>query len=140
MRFADYKILSWSILLVLPLFVLGPQSALDIQYHDSYLVLGSIHLAAAFIIFLAILAASYWLLRDYKLIRSVSMLHTIVTISTIVVIIMITVLQSRRREIDIQRFLALNPFIIRLFMLLFWIQMVFVLNMLLGLIRGHNKN
>lgn len=73
-------ILLWLAVLVLPV------EAIDLQIHDTYIVIAYYHWALFFTLILGGMGLLYWLFKDKELSRWMTIFHTLITIIPIVVL------------------------------------------------------
>jgi len=133
-----YAILWWSIPLWFFPLILLEDGAIDIQLHDTYIVLGSAHLAVTFAIVFGLLGGVYWLLRKHKLLSALSMAHSIMTSLAMIGLSIGAVVQSMQRTIELDFFSQLNSLVLVLILIFISVQLIFILNVVVGLIKGKN--
>ncbi|MBK8699228.1 MAG: hypothetical protein IPN29_06645 [Saprospiraceae bacterium] len=126
-----YKPLWWTIPLILGLSIIGYNGIIDIQYHDTYFVIATIHLGYFFSTFLFIIGLIYWLIRKKTLVNWMTLFHVIFTISVFLVIILVSLFHRIFGE-EMVSFLV--------FLLLVLSQVIFLLNLTIGLIRNKPKH
>jgi len=73
-----------STLLIWLAVLLLPTEAIDIQFHDTYIVIAYYHWAMLFTIILGGIGFLYWLFREKQMIHWMTIFHTIITIIPIV--------------------------------------------------------
>ena len=132
----SYTVLWWAIFCVLPLFFLGPKAAVDIQQHDTYFVIGATHIAITLALFLGALGAVYWLMRNYKINQTLWMLHAFVTVCSTLGIVIIICLKFFVAQDNFKLETSLNQIGKIFVLILFLIQIVFAINICIGLIKG----
>lgn len=131
-----YKILWWTIPVMFLLIVFGIDSTFDIQKHDTYYVVSSLHLTMLFTLILSFLGGIYWLLRFHKLQPILNMIHALGTSFCFIGIVLSAILQSIYRTKDMLLFNELNSIGAILIFMFFIFQFIFIINILIGLIRG----
>ena len=82
-----YKAIWYSILFLFGLSIIGWNNTIDIQLHDTYFVIASIHMGVLFSIYLGVIGIIYWLIRKKKLVDWMTVIHVVITISTFAIII-----------------------------------------------------
>jgi len=82
-----YKIIWLSIPLVIGLSLIGLNKTIDIQMHDTYLVISLFHVGILFSIILGVIGFFYWLMRKKKLINWMTVVHVIITIGSFLIIL-----------------------------------------------------
>jgi len=133
-----YTILGYSIPLIFVLPFLGKNGAFDLQLHDTYFVFSSLHIALACTTILGISGVIYWMLRDYKLIPTFSTIHSIVTPLSFIGIILIAIRHTTLGNRDLEIFKTLSSVTLILILLFIGGQLLFIINIIVGLIRGKN--
>lgn len=140
MRIQAYKILWWTIPLIFLPIALGRDSALDIQRHDTYFIFAAWHVAILFTLILGILGGFYWMLKQYKLSQILSIIHSVGTSLSLLGISIIAILQTLYRNNNFEQFGNLLSIGAILIMVFLSIQIIFIANVLIGLIRGKKLN
>ncbi len=135
----SYKILWGSIPVILILTLFGKEGAFDLQLHDTYLVTSTWHVAILFAFLLSLLGVIYWLLRNYKLVPGLSKIHVITTLISLIGIILISIQQTVSRAEDFELFRRINSIGIILILALIFAQLLFMTNIIVGLIRGKKE-
>lgn len=113
--------------------MLRSDTSFDIQYHDTYIIITIIPLAITLCMFLGILGVIDWLLREYKLVPILSAIHVFITIISILGIITLTLIQTRENSLD---FFLLNSYGLKLIALIVFAQVIFMINIIIGLVRS----
>ncbi|MDA9773640.1 hypothetical protein N9B82_01670 [Saprospiraceae bacterium] len=126
----------WSVIPVtLILMIFGVDNVIDVQFHDSYLVLESQETGIIFAFFTGFLAWIYWLLRDRKLIRALSLLHAIITAIAVVGMGVLMILLAEPTAMHFKNYRILNSIGFVLLFLLSVAQLVFLVNVAITLLR-----
>lgn len=136
MNIQAYKILWWAIPLICLPITLGPNSAFDLQLHDTYFVFASWHIAVFFSLILGLLGGVYWILKPYKLIQILSIIHSIGSSLTLIGIATISILQTFYRSNNFELFRQLNSIGIILILIFLIVQIILITNVLIGLVSG----
>ena len=108
-------------------------STIDIQMHDTYFVIATLHLAIAYSIYFSILGMIYYFFRKFRLIKWMALFH-----------IAITLLQPFAGLFYLNQNLYTYNFHLNAYSLAFFIlmmsfllvQILFVLNILIGVYRN----
>lgn len=130
MKSKYYKILWWSIPVVLILLLLNGSKPIELQIHSTYLVFSSIQLAIILSLILGVLGGLYWMFREYKLVNVLSWIHAGGTSLGILGFSIMAVFQTLF-AVD-----NLDAMKVNLITILVLIQFLFIVNMILGLCRG----
>ncbi len=130
------RILWWTIpILSLPILY-NRNSAFDLQLHSTYFIFAFWQLAILFTLILVLYGRIYRLLRSYRLIKFLSFLHSIATSGAIIGIAILTILQTSLAIDNFETFDRLNTIGIALIQFLLGVQIVFLINMAIGIFRG----
>ena len=89
-----YKLLWYTILLIVLLTLIDPKSSLSIQMHATYFVMRTYDFTLLFTIILSVTGGLYWLLRNSRLINWLSYLHIFLTVVCCLVFIMLCLKQT----------------------------------------------
>ena len=135
-----YKILWWIIPLTFTPVILSPDGAFDLQFHDTYFVFVSLHVAIVFSLFLGFLGGIYWLLRAYHLINILSLTHAFTTSIAMLGIVLIAICQNIFRARSYKFLNLLNSIGFLLIAILIIIQLIFIINIIIGLVKGRKEN
>lgn len=134
-----YKPILYSILLFIGFSIIGINSTIDIQLHDTYFVLASFHIGIVFSIFSGLIGFIYWLTRKIRLVNWMTAFHVVTTILTFVLIIITSLIFNRVIEMNYNPFLILNQIIFLLILVAILSQIIFMVNLVYSLIKN-NKN
>ncbi len=125
-------------ILFLPI-AFGSDSAFDFQFHETYFVVSSVHLAIISTLFLGILGGIYWFLRKYNLKTTLSIFHAIGTSFSLIGIGLIAIIQTTYWTKDLELFRLLNLIGAIVILILIIVQIIFMANVINGLIKGKGK-
>jgi len=114
----------------------GLTATIDLQLHDTYFVFDSIYLAIMASIFLILLGIIYWLFRNYRMNGLLTKIHTAGTLLSIVVFLLCITVESMvgnngngsAIRLNLGGMLAMGALVI--------VQLIFVGNVVVGLVRG----
>lgn len=135
-----YKVIWYSVLFLIGLSIIGWKNTIDIQLHDTYFVIASIHIGVLFSIYLGVIGIIYWLIRKKKLVDWMTVLHVIFTISTFALIITTGLIFQKVIESDFEIFRTVNQILFVVFLIALLSQLIFITNLIIGLIRNKPKN
>jgi len=130
-----YKILWWTIPIILVLILFKAESTFDLQSYDTYFVITSIHVAILFTLFLGILGGVYWFLRFNRLNSMLSKVHFIGTSLSLIGFTFISILQTTYATRDFELFRQWNKMVAFLILIFIGLQIIFLTNLMMGLIR-----
>ncbi len=134
-----YKAIWYSILFLFGLSIIGWNNTIDIQLHDTYFVIASIHIGVLFSIYLGVIGLIYWLIRKKKLVDWMTVIHVVITISTFALIITGLIFQ-KIIEGDFETFRTVNQILFVVILIALLSQLIFITNLTFGLIRNKPKN
>lgn len=134
-----YQILWGAIPMIFLTIAITPDKSFDLQLHDTYFVIPSIHMALLISIYLILIGSIYWLVREYKTIRILDTIHSIVTSFGLFAISIIVFAQTIKPENAIRGFTILNSIAMVILALLIFVQIIFIINLIIGIIRGKQK-
>lgn len=135
-----YQSIWGTIPLILGLSMIGINSAIDLQLHDTYFVIASIHIGILFSFILGIIGSIYWLIRHKKLINWMTLFHVMSTISTFVLIIITGLVYKEAIGGDFDTFRIVKQILVTLILIALFSQVIFMTNLVLSLISNKNKN
>lgn len=135
-----YKSIWWSIPIVLGLSIIGFDSAIDIQMHDTYFVIASIYIGIMFSILLGLIGLIYWLIRKKRLVDWMTAIHVISTILIFVLIVLTGLIFQKTIEGDFDTFRTVNQILFVVILIALISQLIFITNLTFGLIRNKPKN
>ena len=135
-----YKAIWYSILFLFGLSIIGWNNTIDIQLHDTYFVIASIHIGVLFSIYLGVIGIIYWLIRKKKLIDWMTVIHVVITISTFALIIITGLIFQKIIEGDFETFRTVNQILFIVILIALLSQLIFITNLTFGLIRNKPKN
>lgn len=137
---SPYKAIWYSILVLFGLSIIGWDNTIDIQLHDTYFVIASIHIGVLFSIYLGGIGVIYWLLRKKKLIDWMTVIHVVITISTFALIIITGLIFQKIIEGDFETFRTVNQILFVIILIALLSQLIFITNLTYGLISNKPKN
>lgn len=135
-----YKPIWITIPLILGLSIIGINSAIDIQMHDTYFVIASIHIGILFSIILGIIGFLYWLTRSKRLVKWMTAIHVTSTIVTFVLIVLTGLIFKKVIESDFGIFRTVNQIVLVITLIAILSQLIFATNLVVGLIRNQPEN
>jgi heme/copper-type cytochrome/quinol oxidase subunit 1 len=135
-----YKAIWLSIPIIFTLGLVGMKNTIDIQFHDTYLVITPFHLGILFSIILGIVGCLYWLFRNKELVKWMSSIHIFLTIVTLFFIIILSIFWSNLLHSDFQFFKQINNSIFLLFAIFMISQLMFIINIIIGILRHEAVN
>ena len=135
-----YKAIWYSILFLFGLSIIGWNNTIDIQLHDTYFVIASIHIGILFSIYLGVIGIIYWLIRKKKLVDWMTLIHVVITISTFALIIITGLIFQKIIEGDFETFRTVNQILFVVILIALLSQLIFITNLTFGLIRNKPKN
>jgi len=134
-----YKPILYSILLFIGFSIIGIDSTIDIQLHDTYFVIASFHFGIVFSIFSGLIGFIYWLTRKIRLVNWMTAFHVVTTILTFVLIIITSLIFKRVIEENFHAYLILNQIIFVLILTAILSQIIFMVNLVYSLIKNNKK-
>jgi heme/copper-type cytochrome/quinol oxidase subunit 1 len=135
-----YKAIWYSILFLFGLSIIGWNNTIDIQLHDTYFVIASIHIGILFSIYLGVIGIIYWLIRKKQLVDWMTVIHVVITISTFALIIITGLIFQKIIEGDFETFRTVNQILFVVILIALLSQLIFIINLTFGLIRNKPKN
>lgn len=135
-----YKAIWYSVLFLIGVSIIGWNNTIDIQLHDTYFVIASIHIGVLFSIYLGVIGIIYWLIRKKKLFDWMTLIHVVITISTFALIIITGLIFQKVIEGDFETFRTVNQILFVVILIALLSQLVFLTNLIFGLIRNKPKN
>lgn len=135
-----YKAIWYSVLFLIGLSIIGWNNTIDIQLHDTYFVIASIHIGVLFSIYLGVIGIIYWLIRKKKLADWMTVIHVVITISTFALIIITGLIFQKVIEGDFETFRTVNQILLVVILIALLSQLIFLTNLIFGLIRNKPKN
>jgi len=135
-----YKSIWWSIPIVLGLSIIGFNSAIDIQMHDTYFVIASIHIGILFSILLGIIGLMYWLIRKKRLVDWMTAIHVISTILIFVLIVLTGLIFKKVIQSDFETFRTVNQIMFVIILIAMLSQLLFIANLVFSLIKNKQKD
>lgn len=134
-----YKAIWYSILFLFGLSIIGWDNTIDIQLHDTYFVIASIHFGVLFSIYLGIIGIIYWLIRKKRLVDWMTVIHVVITILTFALIIITCLILQKIIEGGFETFRTINKIIFVLVLIALLSQFIFIANLIFGSIRNKQK-
>ncbi len=135
-----YQPIWWAIPFILALSIIGLNSTIDLQLHDTYFVLTSIHIGILFSILLGVIGSLYWFTRNKKLIAWMTASHVIITIVAFVIITVSSLFFKASIRSDFAIFRTVNQILLAIILIMILSQVIFILNLIISLIRNKEKN
>ena len=130
-----YKIFWWATPLIFLSIALGPDSIFDLQLHDTYYVVSSFHFAIVCSLLFGFFGAIYWLFRERKLIHFLSILHAFTSVISFMGLTVTGVYSHHFNDGSLETFTLVQKVYSGFIFLFFGIQIPFVFNIIIGLIR-----
>jgi heme/copper-type cytochrome/quinol oxidase subunit 1 len=130
----------YSVLFIIGLSTIGRDNTIDIQLHDTYFVFASIHIGVTFSIYLGVIGIIYWLIRKKKLVDWMTVIHVVITISAFVLIIITGLIFQEVIEENFETFRTINQILFVVILIALLSQLIFLTNLIFGLIRNEPKN
>ena len=135
-----YKTIWYSIFFLFGLSIIGWDNTIDIQLHDTYFVIASIHIGVLFSIYLGIIGIIYWLIRKKTLVDWMTVIHVVITILTFALIIITGLIFQKTIEGDFETFRTVNQILFVVILIALLSQLMFIINLAFGSIRNKPKN
>lgn len=136
----EHKILWCIIPFTFLLFLLGSKGAIDLHQHDTYLVISARHVVLVLSILLFVLGGIYYLLRKHKLLYLLNIIHVSGTVAGAILLVILTIMQTINRPDNItDSFLTSSSSGVTAIVFLVLIQLVLLINVIIGLIRGKRR-
>lgn len=132
--------LTWAtILLISIITILAPSKTVDIQMHDTYIVMALLHLGIAFSIILGFIGGVYWLFRKKKLIQWMTFTHLGITLFSFLSISIIALFYQNFARSNPDFFRIINQLLLTLIPIVLFIQILFLINLIISSIRNKAK-
>lgn len=131
-----YKIIWWSMPFIFLLFIFGFEHTIDIQMHDTYFVISAFHFAVFSTFIFAILGFISWLFRNFKLLYSLSLAHAVLSVFSFICLGLLMIYSFTDSGRSFSKLKALNNTSLFLLLLFLIMQIVFVFNIVIGLLKG----
>ncbi|MDF1697574.1 MAG: hypothetical protein P1U56_17145 [Saprospiraceae bacterium] len=133
-----YKIIWTTIPVLLLISFLSSNSTIDIQLHDTYIVLTPFDLAICCGLLLGVIGLLYWLTRNRKKVDWVTAIHCFLSITSSLSIVGTAIYFAHFAALNVENFSLMNRIIIVLFLLLIFSQIVLIINLIISLLRKAN--
>ena len=136
-----YQLFLASIPLVFLIVTLLPTKVIDLQIHNTYIVIVLIHLAIPISILLAGIGLLYWLFRHKEMVDWMKLFHTFITIFPILLLLIWVGFPSEDTEsnyIEGDRIVR-NWFYLTSILLFLLGQILFVINLLIALFKKNDS-
>ena len=130
----------YSIPVLLILGLLRLNTALDIQMHDTYYVIYSLHLSIFFSLILAINGLLYYLMRKYHLIKWITLMHVVVTLALFFIMILMVCFRAKWIEPDLRTYRTTIQTVLLPLIVVVFLQILFLANLIISLIRKKEKS
>lgn len=132
-----YQLFWGSILLVWLAVLFLPVEAIDIQWHDTYLVIAYYHLAIFLTVLLVGIGLLYWFFRKKELIQWMTIFHILITILSILILF---IRYGFPKEDGLGDYIEADTigsslFYLSLLLAFIFGQILFVLNLLMALFK-----
>jgi heme/copper-type cytochrome/quinol oxidase subunit 1 len=135
-----HKIFWYAIPVIIGLSMIGLNNAIDIQVHDTYIVIALIHMGLFLSIILGLIGFIYWLFRHKKLVNWMTAVHVYITTSTFILFVLSGLITTRAFERDLEVVRTVYYIIFTLILITILSQLVFTINLALSVIRDKRKN
>lgn len=128
-----------SIPLIILLSIVGMKSSIDLQLHDTYFVVATIHLGLLYTFIMGTAGFFYWLLGNKKLINWMTCFHITGTFIPFIAIIVLAIFFDKIIQRNVDTFRIINEVEWGMLGIIFLSQGIFLINILIGLIRKKRK-
>lgn len=123
----------WGIIpIILILGLIGVNSNLDLQLHDTYFVIAAVHIGILFVIILGIIGWIYWRTSAKKLVPWMTLTHTIATVVSFVLIMLAASFFKELVSTNVAMFRAINQLIFLMLLIALLSQVVFIINLIIS--------
>lgn len=123
-----------------PLIILislgGIHTVLDLQLHDTYLVLASPNIGILFSLLLGLIGLTYWLFRDKKLVDWMTSTHVLLTIVCALLLVLTGIFSNNLAGADYSTFRVTNQILVGLIIVFIVSQIVLLINLGISTIRN----
>lgn len=137
-----YKWFWYPIPLMLIIGLVKINSAFDLQFHDTYIVISYYHISIFFAIYYSVVGYVYWLFKEKKLFKWMTYFHWVISIFLIFALLLIDLYPYLEENsgvvFDYDYFQKVNYIVSILFMLWIFSQLIFLLNLLISLLRKNS--
>ncbi len=130
-----HKQIWYSIPMIVVLSMIRVNSTIDIQLHDTYLVIKSLHIGVIFSVILGIIGLVYWVMKEKKLVNWMTRFHVATTIFVFCIIMVTGIILQDVIEGSLRVFRVINQFLFAVILIGIISQLVFIVNLFLGLIK-----
>jgi heme/copper-type cytochrome/quinol oxidase subunit 1 len=130
-----HKQIWYSIPMIIVLSIIRVNNTIDIQLHDTYLVIKSLHIGFLFSVILGIIGLVYWVMKEKKLVNWMTRFHVAATIFVFCIIMVTGIIFQDVIEGNLGVFRLMNQFLFVVILIGIISQLVFVVNLFLGLIK-----
>lgn len=120
---------------VLALSVIGPNRSLEIRFHDSYLIIPSLHVGILLSLMLGLIGAVYWLFRKKRLVKWITFIHVICTLLAFLLFVLIE-LTLKKTTAPYYRHDAIYSRGFMMIFAAFHSQVLLLINLLISLFRS----
>ena len=135
-----YKLFWGTIPIILVMSTFGINSSIDFHFHDTYIVISTIHISLLFAIILGIFGFIYWIHREKKLVKWMTVTHLLFTITFFISIVLTGLRFKNITESNSTEIKVVNKTILFAFLLVLVSQLIFFANILLGIIKSRSKS
>lgn len=135
-----HKSIWLTIPVIIALSMTGFNSTIDIQLHDTYFVVASIHFGIFLSIILGIIGFIYWLIRNKILVNWMTAIHVFTTISAFVLVVATELIFKDVIQGDVEAFRTVNLIVFAVMIIAFLSQFIFITNLVFSLMRNQQKN
>ncbi len=131
-----YKLL-WSVIpVILTLSFFEFNREVDLQLHDTYIVMRPINVALLLSIFAGLTGLVYWLMRNKKLVDWLMIFHVIITIVAILIIVIYILFLNNILSKNIDSFETIHQSVLYVVLIFMMSQLLFLVNIGIGLIKN----
>ena len=123
-----HKILWFAVPAILALSAVGLRKAIDLQVHDTYLIVGVPHFGVILSLLLLLAGGGYWLMGRQELIRWLTATHVVLTVLACITILVTGLLYQPGATQDFRSFQAVNNAVLWLLVVAAGSQLLFVTN------------
>ena len=123
-----HKILWFAVPAVLALSAMGLRKAIDLQLHDTYLVVGVPHFGVILSLLLVLAGGGYWLVGQQDLVPWLTATHVVFTVLACITILVTGLLYQPGATQDFRSFQAVNRAVLWLLVVAAGSQLLFITN------------
>ena len=123
-----HKILWFAVPAILAVSAMGLRKAIDLQVHDTYLIVGVPHFGVLLSLLLVLAGGGYWLMGRQELITWLTATHVVVTVLPCITILVIGLLFQPAANLDFQVLQVVNQAVLWLLLIAIGSQLLLVTN------------